>query len=880
MHLPKEGYSMAFKIPQKSSVSIKDPESLFRDLRERTVEGLLAQQADMLRKYMEHVDKPDIALELPTGSGKTLVGLLIAEWRRRTKRERCVLLCPTKQLVHQVVEQAKEKYGINALDFSGSKHQYPEADKTAFNNCESIGVATYSALFNTNPFFSDVHTLIFDDAHAAENYVSSFWSLEVRRYQDESTFDAIWQIIAPYTTENDQLRYDQGNEGSLDTSFVNKVPTPYLLECRTALTAAIDNASRDDESPEEYGYRWRMIRDHLHACHLYYSSNSILIRPLIAPTKSFAPFQNARQRIYMSATLGEGGDLERIFGRKKIERIPAPEGWDKQGIGRRFFVFPMRNWDEADSLSLAISWTTKFDRALVLTPSNRDTDKVRKAIGALPTTQDHTLFDAAQLEASKKSFTQSSSAIAVLANRYDGIDLIGDECRYLIIYDLPESTNLQERFIISRLGASVLFRVRIRTRITQAVGRCTRSSTDYALVVIIGDKVHQYFHMPEKRETLHPELQAEVNFGVEQSKVDNSSELGDNIDIFVDHGEEWRSADDYILRTRGELTQSPIPSAKQLQDSVIHEVKFHDAFWSGDFDSALSSAKDVLAHLAGGDDLKGYSALWNYLAGSAAYQAKQPQVAQEHFSAAFSCASTLPWLKQIQKLLSNQAQEVPVEVIYGERIERIEGVLERFGKSGSVKIEKYFQAIREGLSSTEAKSFEAAQVKLGCLLGFESGNTERSGDPDPWWIFGRQGVIFEDYTATGENPVISKNKTLQAKAHPDTLAAKYPGVSFSVVFCSTSDKLDDAAKPHTGDVFYISVEDFKKFSEECMTTMRALWDSFQSPGVIEWRERAARKLVEAKLRSDDILARLKSKKLSSLAGGGQKRPASKLSSTF
>ena len=57
-------------------------------------------------------------------------------------------------------------------------------------------------------------------------------------------------------------------------------------------------------------------------------------------------------------------------------------------------------------------------------------------------------------------------------------------------------------------------------------------------MVIIGDKVHQYFHMPEKRETLHPELQAEVNFGVEQSKVDNSSELGDNIDIFVDHGEE------------------------------------------------------------------------------------------------------------------------------------------------------------------------------------------------------------------------------------------------------------------------------------------------------------------------------------------------------
>lgn len=861
---------MAFKIPLKSSVSIKDPESLFRDLRDRTVEGLLSQQADMLRNYMDHVDSRDIALELPTGSGKTLVGLLIAEWRRRTKRERCVLFCPTKQLVHQVVEQAKEKYGINVLDFSGSKHLYPESDKTAFNNCESIGVATYSALFNTKPFFNDVHTLIFDDAHAAENYVSSFWSLEIHRYQDKSTFDAIWQIIAPYTTENEQLRYDHDNEGQLDTSFVNKIPTPYLVKCRTALTLALDNASSNDESPDEYAYRWRMIREHIHACHLYYTSTAILIRPLIAPTKSFAPFQNARQHIYMSATLGEGGDLERIFGRKTIERIPAPEGWDKQGIGRRYFVFPMRMCGEVASLGLAISWITKFDRALILSPTNHDADKVKEAIRAHPVTQSHILFDALQLEVSKKSFTQVSSAIAVLANRYDGIDLIGDECRYLIIYGLPESSNLQERFIISRLGSSILYQVRIRTRITQAVGRCTRSSTDYALVVIIGEKVHQYFHIPEKRETLHPELQAEVDFGVEQSKVVNLSELGDNIDIFIAHGPEWKSADNHILETRDELTQSPIPSAHQLGNSVMHEVKFQDALWSGDFESALSSAKDVLASLSGGFDLKGYSALWNYLAGSAAYQMGQAQIAQEHFSAAFLCANELPWLKQIQNLLSIKAQDVAVEVIYGERIERVEGVLERFGKSGSAKIQRHFQIIREGLSSPEAKPFEEAQVMLGRLIGFESGKTERSGDPDPWWIFGRKGIVFEDYTATGENPIVSKEKTLQAKAHPDTLAAEHPGVSFSVVLCSTSSRLHFAAEPHTGDVYYINVEDFKIFSEECITTMRILWDSFQSSGSIEWREWAARKLAEAKLDSDNVLLRLTSRKLSSLARGGSK----------
>lgn len=861
---------MAFKIPSKSSTSIKDPETLFRDLRDRTVEGLLAQQADMLRNYMEHVNKRDIALELPTGSGKTLVGLLIAEWRRRAKRERCVLLCPTKQLVHQVVEQAKEKYGINALDLSGSKHQFSEGDKTAFNNCESIGIATYSALFNTSPFFNNVHTIIFDDAHAAENYVSSFWSLEISRKKDERTFGAIWKIIAPYTTENDQLRYDQNIDGSLDNSVVNKIPTPHLLECMTALAVAIDDACSNSENSKEYSYRWQMIKDHLYACHLYYTPQSILIRPLIAPTKSFPPFQNAGQRIYMSATLGEGGDLERIFGRKTIERIPAPDGWEKQGIGRRFFVFPMRKWDEADSLRLAMSWIAKFDRALVLTPSNPDADKVKSVVASTPETQNHVLLDASQLEVSKKNFTQANSAIAVLANRYDGIDLIGDECRCLIIYNLPESTNLQERFIISRLGTSILFHVRIRTRVTQAVGRCTRSSTDYALVAVIGEKIHQYFHRPENRETLHPELQAEVNFGVEQSTVNYPSELDDNIDIFISHGPEWKLADDHILETRDELAQLPMPSASNLGKSVVHEVKFQDALWSADYERALSSAKDVLACLAGGHQLKGYSALWNYLAGSAAYLSNQPQIAQGHFSDAFSCASALPWLKQIEKLISTQTTEVPVGVIYGERIDRMEGILDKFGKSGSLKIDKYFHSIRDGLESSDSPPFEMAQVKLGRLLGFESGNTERSGDPDPWWIFGRQGIVFEDYTATGDNPIVSKQKTLQAKGHPDTLAAEHPGVNFEVVLCSSSDNLHHAAEPHTGDVSYISVEDFKSFSEECMATIRVLWDAFHSPGQHEWRKFAAQKISNARLGNDDILARLTSTKLSSLAAGGQK----------
>ncbi len=116
---------MAFKSRYRGSSSIESPEALFYDLRNRNVEGLLAHQADVLREYnSESADKPEVAMELPTGSGKTLIGLLVGEWRRRQLQERVVYLCPTRQLVHQVVDEAKSKFGINTLAFTGSQREY------------------------------------------------------------------------------------------------------------------------------------------------------------------------------------------------------------------------------------------------------------------------------------------------------------------------------------------------------------------------------------------------------------------------------------------------------------------------------------------------------------------------------------------------------------------------------------------------------------------------------------------------------------------------------------------------------------------------------------------------------------------------------------
>ncbi|MEO1670426.1 MAG: hypothetical protein AAFR77_06490 [Cyanobacteria bacterium J06631_2] len=41
----------------------------------------------------------------------------------------------------------------------------------------------------------------------------------------------------------------------------------------------------------------------------------------------------------MSATLGEGGELERITGVEKMSRLPIPQGWQKQEMVVGCFFF-------------------------------------------------------------------------------------------------------------------------------------------------------------------------------------------------------------------------------------------------------------------------------------------------------------------------------------------------------------------------------------------------------------------------------------------------------------------------------------------------------------------------------------------------------------
>lgn len=172
---------MAFNYKIRERIEYNTPQTMYQDNKSKTILGPLDYQSKMIDEYMKKINSANVALELPTGSGKTLIGLLIGEFRRKVKDERVLFLCTTNQLVNQVVEQSNKKYGIDAIAFCGKQKDYNTSDWTLYSSGKAIGVTTYSSFFASNSRFNNVDIIIMDDVHSSEDYILSNWTVTFKK---------------------------------------------------------------------------------------------------------------------------------------------------------------------------------------------------------------------------------------------------------------------------------------------------------------------------------------------------------------------------------------------------------------------------------------------------------------------------------------------------------------------------------------------------------------------------------------------------------------------------------------------------------------------------------------------------------------------------
>ena len=65
---------MAFLYKRRERISYDTPQAMYQDNKAKTILGPLDYQSNMINEYMKELNTNNVALELPTGSGKTDFG--------------------------------------------------------------------------------------------------------------------------------------------------------------------------------------------------------------------------------------------------------------------------------------------------------------------------------------------------------------------------------------------------------------------------------------------------------------------------------------------------------------------------------------------------------------------------------------------------------------------------------------------------------------------------------------------------------------------------------------------------------------------------------------------------------------------------------------
>jgi hypothetical protein len=260
------------------------------------------------------------------------------------------------------------------------------------------------------------------------------------------------------------------------------------------------HAAREDESVQ---WAWPLIRDVLPICHAAFTSDALEIRPPCPPIDKIPSFGAARRRVYMTATLADDSVLVTDFDADPATVdnpiVPASAGY----LGDRLILAPQEISPQIQEHAIreAVDGFAEHRNVVVLVPSHR-----RAALWQ--EYADVTASDSPGIAAAVRRLRAGHVGLAVLVNKYDGIDLPDEACRVLVLDGLPEVYSGLERRDATVLGNSDALFGRQLQRIEQGMGRGVRSASDHCVVLLLGARLSQLIASPQNFAKLGPATRA------------------------------------------------------------------------------------------------------------------------------------------------------------------------------------------------------------------------------------------------------------------------------------------------------------------------------------------------------------------------------------
>ena len=779
------------------------------------------EQGDVLDGWFAVRNQSDTTLKMNTGSGKTVVGLLVLQSSLNEGVGPAVYICPDTYLVRQVVDEAVA-LGVRVTEDEGD---------AAFVSGSAILVINIWKLVNGGSVFGvgregtkiSIGALVVDDAHASLSTVGDQFTLKVPT--DHAAFPKLFEIVEPSLTQQSALGVLDLKAG--DPQVVMTVPSWTWQDHQEDILRLL-HAHRESDPIK---WSWRLVSDVLPLCRCAIGRDGAEISPRFVPIDNIPAFSGAKRRIYMTATLADDGILVSHFQAdpELISRPIRPKGGGD--IGDRMILAPQEINTEIttdDVRDLAAEMAASMN-VVVIVPSGRRAEYWSGVA-------DQTLT-AKGISAGVARMRAGHVGLSVLVNKYDGIDLPGDACRLLIIDGLPEVMGLLDRAEQTFLDGTEAQLIRQTQRIEQGMGRGVRSSEDFCVVLLLGSRLTQRVHRPAARRMFSPATRAQLDLGrrvTEQVSGKPLSEIRKVMELCLSRDDEW------VTASRNAVLNVEADGESHVDPMVVHLRGAFDFARAGQPDLAEAEVQQAINSVQEAR-MKGY--LKQQLAEFR--HGKDPSSAQE------LQLSAVRLNRRLVRPLSGVGYAKLAAPSRGQPIEAA-SFMKRFLEKNELLL--WVNALIESLAWGEEQSrrFETAMHDLGRLLGFGSQRPEADDGRGPdnlWALGGGSYLVIECKSgATGANS-INKHDCNQLNGSMAWFGHEYDAscTARPVIVHRRTDPEHAATLPAGTRV--IDEASLDKLKAAVRMFARALGDGFTDPATV------GRQLAQLALSGDALLDR-------------------------
>jgi replicative superfamily II helicase len=763
------------KRSQKKTIGKKiNPCEIYDTLDRQATKGPLrvpVQESVLKKWFEEYNNKKDVIIKLPTGEGKTLIGLLILQSKLNQKQGSSLYLCPNKYLADQVKLQADE-FGIqySIIGDSGLPEDFMNGEKILITHAHMLFNGR-STNFGIGKKSIDVNNILLDDAHSCIEVIKSSCKFKIQR-----TSNCFNELLELFT---DSLKSQgAGTFADIKNESASAILAVPYWDWQSKLDEVVDILSKYNTYNEKgIWFAWELLKNNIKNCLAVFSGTEIEISPFTLPIEEFGSFNNATHRVFMSATISNDSFFIRDLGLDK-EIVEKPLTFNKKWSGEKMILIPSLI-DGSLSRENIINWIGKWKDmnygVVAIAPSNWHT-KIWVALGCTLVDTNNLLTEISNL---KNGYFPNP---IVMAAKYDGVDLPDNMCRILIIDSLPTTETITDKFIEDCIPNSTFTKIKIAQTIEQGIGRAVRGEKDYCAILLLGNDLVKQIRYRNSRDYLSLQTKRQIEIGLELA--DFTKEDKKVTETFIDmlssvisqclrRDVAWKnfyseSMDSIELEDKQQLKADEIIILEREAEKLYNLNKYDEA--SNTLQSLLDSNSSSLSN-----DEKGW-----YLQDMARYLYSKNRI--EGMTLQVHAHN----MNKSLFLPPDGYQMTQIKLKPHERISNIKQRLSEFSDFEDllVYVDDVFSRLTFGV---KADKFENAIDELGSILGYNTERPDKSwkAGPDNLWAIREGQYLFIECKSEVAltRSEISKDETGQFNNNIVWFNRFYPGakVTYTII---------------------------------------------------------------------------------------------------